>query len=242
MKVKGEYPIVQAFKGLNVIVNQAVFIFNQDGLTVTAVDPANVSMVQIRAEPQSFDVYTVDEEVKIGLDVDKIFNFLKIAKRKDVIEMEYDKEKNLFKLKVGNIEYQIAIISPEAIKVPKYPDLEFTVRATIDAGEFKKVIQYISKIKAEEAVFRSDETGLYIEANTEIDRLVFSAGELEMIEFNKGKGKGVYSIEYLKDLVKVAERGDTVTIQFGDDIPLSLTYNVGEKVYIKYLLAPRIQV
>lgn len=240
MKVVGGSSIVKVFKGLNTLVNEALFNFGNDGLIVRAIDPANVSMVEVEAPPTAFDVYSVNEEVKIGLDVNRIVDFLKIAKKKDSIEMEYDKERNQFKIKVGNIEYQIATIPPENMKEPKTPDLQLTAKVVIDAGEFKSAIQCISKIKAEAVVFRTDETGLYIEANTDTDRIAFNVSELQMIEFNKATAKSMYSMEYLKDLTKIAEKGDTVAIEFGNDLPLSLTYNV-DGINIRYLLAPRIE-
>ena len=241
MKAIGGYPIVSIFKGLNVIVNEALFNFEENGLTIRAVDPANISMVEIEAPPTAFDVYTIDEGVKIGLDVDRIIDFLKIAKKRDTIEIEYEKEKKQFKVRVGNIQYQTSIIPPENIKEPKTPNLQFDVKVTIDAGEFKRAIQCISKVKSESVIFRCDDIGLTIEANTDIDRIEFTISEIEAIEFNKGNAKSVYSMEYLKDLTKIAEKGDTVTIEFGNDLPLSLTYSIDEKVTIRYFLAPRIE-
>ncbi|HIP92434.1 MAG TPA: DNA polymerase sliding clamp, partial [Thermotoga sp.] len=145
MKVVGDYAIVRLFKGLNTVVNEAVFNFTSDGLTIRAVDPANVSMVEVEAPASSFNVYEVEEEMKIGLDVDRIVDFLKIAKKKDNVEMEHDKERNQFKIRIGSIEYQITTISPENIKEPKAPNLQLTAKATFDAGEFKRAIQCISK-------------------------------------------------------------------------------------------------
>jgi len=239
--VVGDYSIVKIFRGINTIVNEAVFNFTSDGITVIAVDPANVSMVEVEAPYTSFDIYQVEQDTKIGLDVDRIIEILKVVRKRDYIEMEYEKEKNLFIVRIGSIEYQITTISPEYLKQPKSPKLEFSVKATFDAGEFKRAIQCISKIKSESVVFKSDETGLFIEANTDIDKLTFTMTEVEMIEFNKAEAKSTYSLEFLKEFIKIAEKGDTVTVEFGDNLPLSLTYNIDEKIRIRYLLAPRIE-
>ena len=238
--VNGEV-IKTAIKSIATLVSEARFHFKDEGLHSRAVDPANVAMVIVDIPRDSFDVYTVDEEKTIGIDVNRVNDILKTVKKKELVELKVEDE-SLLKVKFGSVEYSVTLIDPSAIrKEPKIPDLELPAKIVLDAGEFKKAIQASDKI-ADHVVFRSDENGFYIEAKGDIDRIVFHMGEMELIEFNKEKARSMFSIEYLKEFVKIAGSGDILTIHIGDDYPVRLAFDVADgKLKVEYILAPRIE-
>ena len=111
----------------------------------------------------------------------------------------------------------------------------------LDAGEFKKAIQAADKI-SDHVVFRSDETGFYIEAEGDVDKIVFHMSEAELIEFNRAEARSMFSVEYLKEFVKIAEAGDLLTIHLGNNYPVRLVFEVADgKAKVEYILAPRIE-
>jgi len=65
---------------------------------------------------------------------------------------------------------------------------------------------------------------------------------MELIEFNKEKARSMFSIEYLKEFIKIAGSGDILTIYLGDDYPVRLVFDVADgKLKVEYILAPRIE-
>jgi len=91
-------------------------------------------------------------------------------------------------------------------------------------------------------VLRSDETGFYIEAEGDVDRIEFHMSEAELIEFNHGIAKSMFSLEYLKEFVKVASGGDTLIIYLGNNYPVRLQFvTAGGLAKVEYILAPRIE-
>jgi len=111
----------------------------------------------------------------------------------------------------------------------------------LDAGEFKKAITAADKI-SDHVVFRSDETGFYIEAEGDVDKITFHMSETELIEFNKAEARSMFGIEYLKEFCKVAGSGDILTIHLGTDYPVRLVFEVADgKVRVEYILAPRLE-
>ncbi len=239
--IVGGEVIKTATKAIVSLVSEARFHFKEEGLHSRAVDPANVAMVIVDIPRESFEVYKVDEEKTVGVDVNRVYDILKAVKKKDLVEIKIEDESHM-KIKFGSVEYMVALIDPSAIrKEPKIPELDLPAKIVLDAGEFKKAIQAADKI-SDHVVFRSDETGFYIEAEGDIDKITFHMGEMELIEFNRESARSMFSVEYLKEFVKIASSGDILTIYLGNNYPVRLVFDVADgRLKVEYILAPRIE-
>jgi proliferating cell nuclear antigen len=222
------------------LVSEARFHFEDDRLHSRAVDPANVAMVIVNVPKESFEVFKTDTQT-IGVDVNRIFEISKSIKSDELVELKLENETSL-NIKFGSVEYSVALIDPSAIrKEPKIPNLELPAKIVMDAGEFKKAIVASDKI-SDRVVFRSNDKGFYIEAEGDVDRITSFMSESDLIEFNKAEAKSMFSIEYLKEFIKTASPGDTLTIHLGNNYPVRLVFEVaGGKVGVEYILAPRIE-
>ncbi len=223
------------------LVSEARMHFLDKGLHSRAVDPANVAMVIVDVPKDSFEVYKIDEEKTIGVDMDRVFDISKSISSKDLVEFSVQDESTL-RIKFGSVEYKVSLIDPSAIrKEPKIPELELPAKIVLDAGEFKKAIAAADKI-SDHVVFRSDRDGFRIEAKGDVDSIMFQMSETELIEFNGGEGRSMFSVDYLKEFCKVASSGDLLTIHLGTNYPVRLVFElVGGKVKVEYILAPRIE-
>jgi len=228
-------------KAMVALVSEAKFHFTEDGFHSRAVDPANVAMVIVDVPSDSFEVYKVDNDTTIGVDVNRIYDISKSIKSGELVELKTIDDSTL-KIKFGSVEYSVALIDPSAIrKEPKVPQLDLPAKIVLSAGEFKKAITAADKI-SDHVVFKTDENGFYIEAEGDVDKITFYMSEAELIEFNKQPARSMFSIEYLKEFVKVAGSGDLLTIYLGVDYPVRLQFEVaGGKVRVEYILAPRIE-
>ena len=233
--------IKTAIKAMAVLVSEARFYFKEEGIHSRAVDPANVAMVIVDIPRESFEVYKVDEEKTVGVDIDRIHDIIKAVKKKDLVEIKLQDESRI-SIKFGSVEYSVSLIDPSAIrKEPKIPELDLPAKVVLDAGEFKKAIQAADKI-ADHVVFRCDETGFYIEAEGDVDKITFHMGEMELIEFNKAEARSMFSVEYLKEFAKIASSGDILTIYLGNNYPVRLIFDAADgKLKVEYILAPRIE-
>ena len=228
-------------KAMVALVSEARFHFLENGLHSRAVDPANVAMVIVDVPSDSFEVYKIDNDSTIGVDVNRIYDISKSIKSGELVELKLADDSTL-KIKFGSVEYSVALIDPSAIrKEPKVPQLELPAKIVLNAGEFKKAITAADKI-SDHVVFRTDEDGFYIEAEGDVDKITFYMSDAELIEFNKQQARSMFSIEYLKEFVKVAGSGDLLTIHLGINYPVRLQFDVANgKVKVEYILAPRIE-
>ncbi len=228
-------------KAMVALVSEARFHFLENGLHSRAVDPANVEMVIVDVPTDSFEVYKVDEDTTIGVDVNRIYDISKSIKSGELVELKVEDESDL-KIKFGSVEYSVALIDPSAIrKEPKVPQLELPAKIVLNAGEFKKAISAADKI-SDHVVFRTTEDGFYIESEGDVDKITFFMSDAELIEFNKQEARSMFSVEYLKEFIKVAGSGDLLTIYLGINYPVRLQFDVANgKVKVEYILAPRIE-
>jgi len=231
--VKGDL-FKRLVKGLSILVNEAVFKFDSDGLKVAVADSANVAMVIATLPYNVCEAYT-SEGISVGVDVDRVENILKLIGKKDNLEILVDG--NDLHLKFRCFDYSIMTIDPESIRSPKVPELELPALAVVNADEFKKAIQSADKI-ADHATFVSDENGFFVEAKGDVDGIRV---EFETIEHNKENARATYSLSYLKEFTKVLGNKDIVKVKFGNDYPVWLIFDIEDGLKIEYILAPRVE-
>ena len=228
-------------KAMVSLVSEARFHFKEEGLHSRAVDPANVAMVIVDVPNSSFQSYSVDGEFVAGVDVNRIFDISKSIKSDEIVELSVVDETSLM-IKFGSVKYSVSLIDPSAIrKEPRVPQIDLPAKIVMDAGEFRKAIMAADKI-SDHVVFRTNSEGFFIEAEGDVDRITFHLTEAELAEFNGMEARSMFSLEYLKEFVKVASPGDVLTIRLGNDYPGRMIFEVaGGKVKVEYILAPRIE-
>jgi len=223
------------------LVSECRIHFLNKGLHSRAVDPSNVAMVIVDVPKESMESYRVDEEKVIGVDMNRIFEISKTMTVKDLVELSVQDETNL-RIKFGAVEYNLALIDPSAIrKEPKIPELNLPAKIVLDAKEFKRAISASEKI-SENVILRSDKNSFTIEAKGDVEKITFTMTGSELIEFNGGEARSMFSLDYLREFCKIAGAGDLLTIYLGTNYPGRFSFElVGGKVRVEYILAPRVE-
>ncbi|HII72199.1 TPA: hypothetical protein HA265_05585 [Candidatus Woesearchaeota archaeon] len=68
-----------------------------------------------------------------------------------------------------------------------------------------------------------------------------SKGDTIIVSDSHDTIKAKYSIEYLKKMITASKLADDVTIQFNNDYPLKLEYKAVDKLFLSFILAPRVE-
>ncbi len=232
-----------AIRGLEAIVSESRLHFNKHGMSARAVDPAKVAIVIVDVPSESFEVYQVEKETTIGADISRIADIIKSVKKEELINIAFDGSR--ITVQSGNMTYTLAAIDPSDIRrEPKVPDLDVPATVSLKSEDFKKAILVGKKI-SDFVTLRTDESGFYVEAEGDVEKISFYKDEGELIEFNKAEAKSMFSIDYLESFIKIDS--DILTIQLGTDYPASFQFDLGTKdgsdiaMTVEYLLAPRIE-
>jgi len=222
---------------LSEIVTEARIKLLDEGLSIVAVDPANVALVIFKLPKTSFSKYEAGPEVW-GINLEDLKRILKRASTSSSVIFEqednqlkisiFDKVKRVFTLALIEIESEDKDV----------PDLKFSCKVEMDSISFSQAIED-SKIVADSCALISGEGFFMVEGSGSLNsaRAEFSEDELKKIS---GIGRSKYSLEYLSKFIKASKISNTVIINFSSDYPLRLDFP-GEKMGLGFVLAPRVE-
>ena len=77
---------------LGIVVEDARFDFDENGLSVRVVDPSHVAMVKLDVDLNVFDSWEV-EETKMGLELKKLKETLGLGSTGDLLTMDYSQKR-----------------------------------------------------------------------------------------------------------------------------------------------------
>lgn len=239
MKLKLEDPTLfaKSIDLLSELVLEVKIKVNEFGLSIVAIDPANVSMLSLKVPKSSFSEFEVDEEV-LGVNLENLKRVLKrcgktsqliLSKNENMLEIQIeDKIRRSFSLSLIEVE-------GEDKEFPTH--LEFSSKVEIESQDLIDSVDDTSVV-SDACSFIVSEGKFIVEAK-EINktRSEFSGDEVK-IEAEDCKSR--YSIEYLQKFLKAGKSFKTTYLNFANDHPLRMDFK-SDVLSISFLLAPRIE-
>jgi proliferating cell nuclear antigen len=218
------------------IVSEVRIKLLDDGMSIVAVDPANVALVIFKLPKESFSQYDAGNEIW-GVNLDDLKKILKRAgvSSSVVFEEEDGKLKITIFDKVKRI-FNLALIEVSS-EDKDIPELNFGARVEMDSYGFSQAVED-TNIVADSCAFVMKEGVFSVEGSGNLNsaKAEFSGEEIEMF----GVGRSKYSLEYLMKFIKAAKISSKVVVNFSDDYPLKLDFP-GERMGIGFVLAPRVE-
>ena len=223
------------------LVSEVKLNINKDGISLRAVDPAHVAMVDLHISKDAFEEFQADE-LELGLDIDKLNGIMRLSNTGDTVSLEYDEKSNRLIIKIENLTRRMALIDTAGMPDPKMPTLDLPGKVILKASEITK------GVKASEAI--SDHLALIV---TEDAFEVFAEGDTDTVNLKlpkeslveltaDGKYKSLFSIDYLSNMIKPLKGDSSIIINVGNDNPTRVEFDIAEsKGHVTYLLAPRIE-
>ena len=208
----------------------------EDGMSIIAIDPANVAMVIFKLPKESFLEYEVESNVW-GIN---LIDLKKILRRAGTSASIIFEEEN-GKLKISIFDKVKRIFNLALIEVTsedkEIPELNFGTRVEMNSSDFAQAVEDSSVVADSCALIASDGTFI-VEGSGNLNsaRAEFSGEDVEIF----GIGKSKYSLEYLMKFIKAVKISGRVVVNFSDDYPLRLDFP-GEKMGIGFVLAPRVE-
>jgi len=226
-----------------ILVDEAKFKFDSDGMYGRMVDPAHVGMIDFKVKKETFDEYKCEEEAEIGIDLEKLKSILKIAAAGDIVELNYEKEEARLSVKIGNLTRKIGLLDTSEMPDTKIPSLNLPAEIVVPTIELHQAIRAAEAV-ADHVVLMADKDSFKILAHGDTDsvEMVLNKEQLYSLKCEEPV-KSMFPLDYLSDMVKVAKgESEEVTINLGTNYPVKLSFEVaGGYIKILYLLAPRIE-
>ncbi len=223
------------------LVNEAKFNINPKGMSLRAVDPAHVAMVDLEVKADAFDEYKADE-IEIGIDLDKLGGIMKLANSGDTIYLEHDPNTNKLIIRIGNLVRRMGLLDTAGMPNPKVPNLNLPATITVKASEIFQGVRASEAVSDHIALTATKESfELFAEGDTDTVNLKLPKDLLLKLE-SPDRYRSLFSIEYFSNMVKPVKGEESLTIYLGNDNPVKLEFDFADKNgHAVYLLAPRIE-
>lgn len=225
------------------LVTEARFKFTENVMELVAMDPANVAMVIYKVFASAFTVYEFTEETEVGVNLTNLKQILRRVGASDSLDVEIaDNKMNIKILGKSTRTFSIPIIDMEE-RHQKIPELKFPVKVTTSTSILNDAIDDVD-IVGESVAFMADAEKLTVAAEGDLSRVKIEIKKDEATDITSeldAPVKAKYSIEYLKRMVQGSKISDKVSLYFNTDYPLKLEFLEVDKVYLGFILAPRVE-
>jgi proliferating cell nuclear antigen len=236
-------PLKTILKALRANVDEARFKIDESGICVRAVDPANVAMDDLTLNASAFESYDATPGV-LGLDLDRFADPVNLAKKDDLVQFSLDRETRKLVVLVDGIEFRMACLDPATIRAePTLPELELPASATLERDVLQQGVK-AADLVADHVGFRmdADDQVLRIEAEGDTDAVDFQLDEEELDQATFAEASSLFSLDYMKKIVRTIPKGASVTVDFGSEFPIMLSYELDDDAgSMTRMLAPRIE-
>lgn len=218
------------------LVTEVKIKVDKQGLSIVAIDPANVALVAFNIPSTAFSAFEANEEV-LGVSLDNLKSVLKRCSPGSNLVMQ--SEDNTLKIEIHDKikrSFSLALINIDT-EDKQVPVLDFASKIEMNSVDFLEAIEDCL-IVADACSFLIKEGKFSIEAKGLNSAKNEFSGDEAKIEGANGKSK--YSLEYLQKFTKACKLTEKVRINFSDDYPLRLEFNTAN-IALVFILAPRVE-
>ena len=211
---------------------------NKEGMSILAIDPANVAMTSFKLPASAFSEIEVEKEEVLGVSLDNLKAVLRRIKAGSILTIT--RQENELKLLIQdkiNKEFNLALIEIEG-EEKEIPSLEFVSKIEMPSLDFAEAIEDCSVV-ADSCSFISEPDRFLIQAKGSLNSFKSEfTGDSINIEAQEAGSK--YSLEYLQKMIKATKITDKIKINFSKDYPLKLEFTT-PFIELNFILAPRVE-
>lgn len=238
MKVKLDNPIMlsKAVDIISELVSEVRLKVNEFGMSIVAIDPANVAMIGFKLPKSFFSMFEVTDEV-LGVNLDDFKRILKRCGTKSSLILET--QNNMLNIKIEDRvlrKFSLCLINVES-EDKEMPSLEFSSRVELVSQDFVDSVEDCSVV-SEACSFIVNEGKFIIEAKgLNSARSEFSGDEAII---NAENSRSRYSLEYLSKFIKGCKLSEKTILNFATNHPLKMELR-DNGMELSFILAPRVE-
>lgn len=240
VNIRGE-TLRTALDTICALVEECELNLNEDGITVSAVDPANVGKVEFSLSEEAFESYSADGGV-IGVDLVELSDYIEMAEDDDIVHLRLDEESRKLMVEFDDLQYILGLISLENINQSgTIPDLDLPSEVTIDRSILDRGVKATKKVdKNLQLVVDAENETLSMKAKGDINEAIFDIDE-ELVDISDTSASAEFSSNYITEIKKAIPDGTEILLKLGDNFPVKIQYEISDgNGKVTYMLAPRI--
>jgi proliferating cell nuclear antigen len=232
-----------ALDSVSVLVDECKIHLEEDGISIRAVDPANVGMVDLSLDAAAFESYEADGGL-IGVNLSRLEDIVGMADSGQLVELELDEETRKLHIQIDGLEYTLALIDPDSIRQePDIPDLDLPAEVVIEGSDIDRAVTAADMVSDHIALgVEEGDDAFYVQAEGDTDDVHLELDREDLIDLQAGEARSLFSLDYLKDMNKAIPKDGEVTAELGEEFPVKMHFDIAEgQGSVTFMLAPRIQ-
>ena len=237
IKLENPFLLVKCIEIISELVSEVRIKFSENGMKITAIDPANVSMVSFKIPKSAFSQFDIESNEAIGVNLESLKQVLKRCGSKSSLIIE--KKESQLKIQIQDKIKRNFILSLIEIEREdkEMPALEFSTIVEINSLDLISSIEDCA-IVSDACSFIINNEKFIIESKGLNSAMSEFSGDEAKISAENCKSK--YSLEYLKKFLKGAKLSEKTTLRFAQDHPLRMDIKT-EGMELSFILAPRVE-
>ncbi len=253
MGFRALYPAATKFKyimqTIAKLLDEIPFTALPDGLEVRTLSPDKTTMIILRMPSTSFEEYELDEDRKVFvLPADELNKAAKRGTRNDMVEMVLEEDKHRLRLtfidKKTSVQRTFYIPLREAVvEELGEPQVELSVEARMLTDDFKAIIND-AKLVGDEVEFTTYEDRIEVKCHSAQKeyQAIFQVGSPLVSLDVRGTPpiRSKYAIDLLKASLKATQTAESVVLEYGESLPMKLTFELPGGSTLVYWVSPRV--
>lgn len=242
MLIKFENPLLlsRVIDILSELVTDVRIKITEFGVSITAMDPANVSLVGFKLPKSAFTQFESDGKGEVlGVNLDNLKQILKRCSSVSTLILEKKENSNTLDLIIQDKikrNFSLTLIEIES-EEKEIPNLEFSSKIELNSSDLVASIEDCLVV-SDACSFIVKNGKFIIEAKSLNSAKSEFSGDEAKIEAEDCRAR--YSLEYLIKFMKGAKLVERTVLKFGTDHPLRIDIK-NDKLELIFILAPRIE-
>jgi len=225
------------------LIDEGIFKVNKNGISLLAADRAMVAVVDYKLPSSAFEKFEADEDHSIGMNIGNFLSILKRASSGDKLTFSL-KENKLEILLEGSSRrrFTLPILDLSQEEVPQIDQLEFVTKVELKPSIFQSGIDD-AEVVADSVMVEATKTSFGMKAEGDISsaQLELEKGNEALIDLKCDNDiRARYPLDYLKKMAKASKIAQTVSLEWGQDYPMKLSFKSPENVSLTFVVAPRV--
>jgi len=206
------------------------------GLVVREMDPAHVALVDLLID--RLDLEEASEPGRVMISLEKLTKVLNRVTKEDSLIFQSENGSLTVEFEGTDRKVKIPTMEPAEKEIP-IPQLNFETEISINPKDFIQVLKDLDSLGVDLVVFDGTSERVLIKGENS-DGLSYEKTLKPISCLVRSPSKAMYSISYLKEMV--SPKFDLVRFEWGTDIPLRISYKLGNRSVLQMYLAPRIEI
>jgi proliferating cell nuclear antigen len=247
-------------EAMSVIIDETNLVAHSEQMDLTAMDESHICLVHGILKKELFEKYEIDQdEIKLGINLEDAQKIMKRVGASDAVDIFYDDAKGdkfQFHLKGKGLRtFSLRLVDIDPDKIPPNTELDVAYSSSVvipigiidDAIKDAEIYQDTIEIKMLPATETpKSDSSLVFSAEGEVGDTQYEVGaDVGTLNISEA-ARGVFSLAFMKNIIKMGGIVDEVTMYLADNAPLKVIFRLkneaGEVLCeFVYFLAPRVE-